>query len=131
MPKLINKEKTLQALEDYIRTTDIPIVAEFAYLHNMSCKYLNENNCYADPIERLLTKKQANLERRCLEGQIDKTMAIFSLKQLGWTDNVKHDISVEYKYKDITDEDLIKKARERGLNLPERIARYSGLQGKN
>lgn len=31
------------------------------------------------------------LERKALSGEIDKTMAIFSLKQLGWSD--KHELT--------------------------------------
>ena len=41
-------------------------------------------------IKRLMLKKEAQLEKLALKGKIDKTMAIFSLKQIGWRD--KHEI---------------------------------------
>lgn len=37
-------------------------------------------------IKRLVDAKEYMLERKGLEGTIEKTMAIFSLKQLGWKD---------------------------------------------
>ena len=36
--------------------------------------------------KRAIDKKEAQLERMALSGDVDKTMAIFSLKQLGWSD---------------------------------------------
>ena len=71
-------------LEKYVDDTEIPIVAEFAYLNNVSRKILYEN--YSDTIKKLICKKEAQLERLALTRKIDKTMAIFSLKQLGWRD---------------------------------------------
>ena len=74
----------LQRLERYISETPIPIVAEFAYLNDVRRTLLYE--LYPDTIKKLIDKKESALERGGLNKTIDKTMAIFSLKQLGWRD---------------------------------------------
>lgn len=71
-------------LVKYIDETDIPIVAEFAYQNKINRSQLYE--LYPDTIKMLIDKKEAQLERGGLDKKIDKTMAIFSLKQLGWKD---------------------------------------------
>lgn len=85
-PKLI-KEITTK-LDEYIETTPIPIVAEFAYLNNIRRQRLYDlqDKTLRHLMARLIDKKEANLERQALNGTIDKSMAIFSLKQLGWKD---------------------------------------------
>jgi hypothetical protein len=40
-----------------------------------------------EAIINLMDAKEYMLERLGLDGKIDKTMAVFSLKQLGWRDN--------------------------------------------
>lgn len=88
------KYKNIRAdLEKYIEETDIPIVAEFAYKNNIPRQYLYELEEISDTIKRLIDKKEAQLERLALKGEIDKTMAVFSLKQLGWKD--QQDIKAE------------------------------------
>ena len=73
-------------LEKYIKKTYIPIVAEFAYQNNIPRQKLYELQGIRDTIKKLIDKKEAQLERGGLEKKVDKTMAIFSLKQLGWKD---------------------------------------------
>ena len=80
------KDEILCKLEKYIEETDIPIVAEFAYLNNIRRTFLYENKVLSNAIKRLIDKKESQLERKGLDKTIDKTMAIFSLKQLGWRD---------------------------------------------
>ena len=46
-----------------------------------------ENKELRETIERLLDCKEWLLERLGREGKIEKTMAVFSLKQLGWSDS--------------------------------------------
>lgn len=53
-------------------------------------------------IKRLLALKEVALESLGSTGAIDKTMAIFSLKQLGWRDKV--DIEVSKPKDDVADE---------------------------
>ena len=89
MPKLRSKEHTEQIndkLIQYIKKTPIPIVAEFAYKNGIRRQLLYENPVWKDTIKTLIDKKEAQLERLGLSKEIDKTMAIFSLKQLGWKD---------------------------------------------
>lgn len=81
--KLIDIKEKMQA---YIKETDIPIVSEFAYLNNCARQYLYELPELTDTIKELITKKEAQLEKLALTGKINHTMAIFSLKQLGWKD---------------------------------------------
>ena len=77
-------------LDAYVTETDIPIVAEFAYKNNIPKRTLydlaDKNDELLHSIKVLVTKKEAQLERLGLTGAIDKTMAVFSLKQLGWKD---------------------------------------------
>jgi hypothetical protein len=74
----------------YIANSDIPILAEFAYQNSIPRQKLYE---LADKSERLydaiktaIDKKEAQLEKLALQNKINHTMAIFSLKQLGWRD---------------------------------------------
>lgn len=89
-PKTYTKEKQLkikQKLIEYIYNHTIPIVSEFAYQNNIPRQRLYELEYITDTLKMLIDKKEANLERGGLEGSINTTMAIFSLKQLGWKDN--------------------------------------------
>lgn len=77
-------------LEYYIENTDIPIVSEFAYQNNMARQKLYEFPVINDTIKILISKKEAQLERKALNNEINTTMVIFSLKQLGWKD--RHEV---------------------------------------
>ena len=83
-------EQIRQAMEKYIEGTDVPIVAEFAYQNKIPrfklYEFAENNDEFQYTIKGLIDKKEAQLERMCLNGKIDKTMAVFSLKQLGWKD---------------------------------------------
>ena len=82
-------EQIRQSMQEYINQTPIPILAEFAYLHNIPRYTLYDYDEFSTLIKRMIDKKEAQLERKCLNGEIDKTMAIFSLKQLGWKDKME------------------------------------------
>ena len=84
--KKYDRVKLTKDLEEYIKNTEIPIIAEFAYQNDIPRSYIYE--LIPDAIKKLIDKKEAQLERLALEKKIDKTMAIFSLKQLGWKDSV-------------------------------------------
>ena len=77
-------------MDAYIEENPIPIVAEFAYMNGIPKRTLydlaDKNEELLHSIKVLVTKKEAQLERLGLAGAIDKTMAVFSLKQLGWKD---------------------------------------------
>jgi hypothetical protein len=81
-----NVTKILELLEKYTEETNIPILAEFAYKNHVLREDLYKYAEFDSAIKRLINKKEAQLERECLNGNIDRTMAVFSLKQLGWKD---------------------------------------------
>src|SRR3990167_6729193 len=80
-------------LEEYSEVTTVPILNEFFYKFKVPGKQFEtqiENGDEKLGIVRdfLIYKKQAQLERGTLSGQFNHAMAIFSLKQMGWRDNV-------------------------------------------
>lgn len=79
-------EETIELLDKYIDDNEIPIVAEFAYLNNIRKATLYEKEELKYSIKRLTEKKEAQLEKGALGGMLNSTMAIFSLKQMGWRD---------------------------------------------
>jgi len=81
----------LELFEEYIDKTDIPIIAEFAANSKIYKQRLYEWEEFADSIKRAISKKEASLERGALDNKINVTMAIFSLKQLGWKDKQEID----------------------------------------
>lgn len=89
-PRTHDRLEVLIAFDEYIETTEIPIVAEFAALQKLSRQFLYDNEEFDDAIKRCTCKKEAALERQALKGDINVTMAIFSLKQLGWKDKIEH-----------------------------------------
>lgn len=54
----------------------------------------DENKELAEAIKRLTDAKQEIIEKLAYMGAINTTFAIFSLKQLGWRDNVKTERNV-------------------------------------
>lgn len=79
-------ETLKQEFEQYIDDNSIPIVAEFSYLHNINKQYLYDRTEFSDLLKKCVQKKEANLEKGALAGKLTPSVAIFSLKQLGWTD---------------------------------------------
>lgn len=88
-------EELISLFDKYIQDTEIPIVAEFATMNNIYKQRLYDIEDFADCLKRCTTKKEAALERQGLSNKCNTTMAIFSLKQLGWKD--KSDEVVEQK----------------------------------
>jgi hypothetical protein len=76
----------LSKLTEYMENTEIPILAEFAYMNNIPRQALYEHPEFSDARKEIISKKEAQLERLALTGDINTTMAVFSLKQLGWSD---------------------------------------------
>lgn len=82
----------------------VPSVSAFAFEHGISRQRLYEFEELKELIALCHTKKEADLERGMLSGGIPPAAAIFSLKQLGWTDrqdvNEHHDggIKLEIEY---------------------------------
>ena len=111
----------IKKINAYIKSEEIPIVAEFAYKNNVRRQALYEYSEFSDTIKKLIAKKEANLEKLALVGAINPTMAIFSLKQLGWSDrrdlNIAATINktdrkiIEINYKEDNNEKLAGVAR--------------------
>lgn len=92
-------------MKNYTENTDIPILKEFCYKNKIHSKYIYEladkcikkNNDYRlnDSIKELIEKKETQLEKLSLTGQINVSQAIFSLKQLGWKDRKDIDLKTQ------------------------------------
>lgn len=109
-PKL--QEHDLQELvekfDKYIEETEIPIISEFAYLNNIEKTYLYDRAEFSTLLKKCIAKKESQLEKGSLMGVLNSTQAIFSLKQLGWSDKRElsiNPIKVESTSK-LTDEQL-------------------------
>src|SRR5580700_6090069 len=85
-PRTYDRAKLLVALEQYIESTEIPILSEFAYKNGLYRQRLYEFPELEDALKRCVSKKEAALASKALKGEVNCTMAIFSLKQLGWKD---------------------------------------------
>ena len=73
-------------MEEYTENTEIPIFAEFAYTHKYNRQELYKHEQLSDSIKNMMMKKETVLEKKGLLNQVNSTMAVFSLKQLGWRD---------------------------------------------
>jgi len=88
-PKKLKKKDIKLITEqfwEYVQNTEIPIVSEFAYTHKVSRDDLYNYSEFYTVLKACTTKKESQLERLGLIGGINTPMAIFSLKQLGWSD---------------------------------------------
>lgn len=90
-PVRVNIEELINDVEDYIEGAEPPIVAEYAHLHGITRQYLyelaNKHPELNDTIKRISEAKEVKLEKNGMNGKYNSTMAIFSLKQLGWRDS--------------------------------------------
>ena len=96
--KKVTVEELLDDVDGYLLTADPPIVKEFALLHGISRQRLYQiaDECAAkgdyrlkEEMQRMIDAKEVMLEKKGLTGEYASTMAIFSLKQLGWSDKVE------------------------------------------
>ena len=79
---------------EYIDATTIPILNEFAYMNDLVRQSLYDYPELSTLLKRCSQKKQANLEKAALANKVNVPMAIFSLKQMGWSDRqeIKHEV---------------------------------------
>lgn len=89
-PRVHDREAIAQAFEKYISETELPIIAEFAYLNDVPRETLYQWDELKTLIKRCIDKKEAALERGMIGQTYNVTAAIFSLKQLGWKDKIEH-----------------------------------------
>ena len=95
-PRKYSKKEVLDLKEkfrEYISKADIPIIAEFAYRNGILREALYDYDEFSTLRKLCIQKKEAQLEIKALLGEVNSTMAIFSLKQLGWTDKSQTEIT--------------------------------------
>ena len=91
-PRVHDREELARKFLAYIKENDVPIAAEFAYQNGIHRQNLYEMPELSDALKLCMTKKEASLEKGGLSGDLNTTMAIFSLKQIGWKDAHDHNI---------------------------------------
>ena len=79
----------------YIENADPPILAEYAHIHGITRQYLYQladiekkkgHPELSDTLKKISEAKEIKLEKKGLSGEYAPNVAIFSLKQLGWSD---------------------------------------------
>ena len=96
-PKTGKYDNLIDDIIEYTENTEYPILKELCYLKHYNydtvMKMQRDNIDLMQSIKELLYKKESYLEREGIKGNIAQTMAVFTLKQLGWRDQVE----VEHK----------------------------------
>jgi hypothetical protein len=85
-PREWNRAELREKFFEFVASEKIPIVAKFAYEHGVSRDQLYAWPELTDALKACIAKKESALEELALSGDVNCTMAIFSLKQLGWSD---------------------------------------------
>lgn len=89
-PPKVNIDDLIRGADEYIEKAEPPIIAEYAHLHGITRCYLYQlaenNSDLSNTIKKISEAKEVKLEKNALNGKYQPTMAIFSLKQLGWKD---------------------------------------------
>ena len=99
---VIYTEEAVRAICDqfneYIDNADIPIIAKFAWQNEITktrlYEFAKQYEWFSYVLQKCKEKKESALEELALQGKINVTMAIFSLKQQGWTDKTQSEITV-------------------------------------
>ena len=116
-PRKYNAEQVNEICEKfkkYIEDNTIPIICEFASLNDLISQQLYDYPEFSTLLKKCTDKKQANLEKGALSNKINTTMAIFSLKQIGWSDKkeIEHSGSVQNDIYTMTREERQKRIEE-------------------
>lgn len=92
-PKTGKYDNLRQDIIDYTEKTEYPILKELCYLKHYNYDYVMQlqraDEELSQSIKELLYKKESYLEREGIKGNLAQTMAVFTLKQLGWRDNIE------------------------------------------
>lgn len=99
-PKKYNIKEMVKIINEYTNKTnlpDIPILKEVCVANDWNYDYImqlqRDNKDLSQSIKRLLMKKEVLLEKGMTQGELVASASIFSLKQLGWRDEAKIEIS--------------------------------------
>ena len=91
-PKTGKYDNLIQDIVEYTNNTEYPILKELCYQKHYNYDYIMQmqrnNEELTQSIKELLYKKEAYLEREGIKGNLAQTMAVFTLKQLGWRDTI-------------------------------------------
>ena len=91
----VTKEQIIDGVDKYLKTANPPIIAEYAHSLGITRQRLyqiaDKDEAILDAIKRIVEAKEVMLEKKGLTGEYSATMAIFSLKQLGWRDRVEEE----------------------------------------
>lgn len=88
-PRKFSKKQVKElmcAFEEYIQNTEVPIINEFTYQQGIIRQNLYDYPEFSTLLKRCTEKKEVALEKGMLSGNMPPAAAIFSLKQLGWSD---------------------------------------------
>ena len=92
-PKTGKYDNLIKDIVDYTNNTEYPILKELCYLKHYNYDYIMQmqrnNEELTQSIKELLYKKETYLEREGIKGNLAQTMAVFTLKQLGWRDTIE------------------------------------------
>lgn len=83
--------------QEYIENTELPIIARFAADNGLYKGWFYDYDEFSNLLKEATTKKEAALQEKGFAGEINVPMAIFALKQLGWSDKVDHEHSGDVK----------------------------------
>lgn len=90
-PAKVNIDDLINDVDEYIETAEPPIVAEYAHMHGITRHYLymlaDKHPELLNTLKKITEAKEIKLEKNGMNGKYNSTMAIFSLKQLGWRDS--------------------------------------------
>lgn len=92
-PKTGKYDNLVNDIIEYTNNTEYPILKELCYQKHYNYDYIMQmqrhNEELTQSIKELLYKKEAYLEREGIKGNLAQTMAVFTLKQLGWRDSIE------------------------------------------
>lgn len=88
-----DRDALLTAFICYVWETEIPILAEFCWMNGVTTHTIYDWAEFEHAVKWCRDKKQAQIEKGALFGQLNASMSIFSLKNMGWSDTTKHEIT--------------------------------------
>ena len=91
-PPKVDLEKLISDADEYIKTANPPILAEYAHMHGITRQYLYQladiknqagDHRLSDTIKKISEAKEIILERKTLTGEYNSTMAVFLSQAVG------------------------------------------------